>query len=86
MKAAKFDEKFRNLKAEEFFELYIKKGKIKSLTVGNDFKFGKDRSGDTDLLRNLCKENDIAFSLFEDFKVDGLRVSSSIIREHLEKG
>ena len=82
----KFDEKFRNLKAEEFFELYIKKGKIKSLTVGNDFKFGKDRSGDTDLLRNLCKENDIAFSLFEDFKVDGLRVSSSIIREHLEKG
>ena len=24
-----FDERFRNLKAEEFFELYIKKGKIK---------------------------------------------------------
>ena len=51
----KFDEKFRNLKAEEFFELYIKKGKIKSLTVGNDFKFGKDREGNVDILNSFSK-------------------------------
>ena len=57
IKSIKFDEDFRNQSAEEFFTNTLLNENIKFLSVGRDFKFGKDRSGDIELLNELCISN-----------------------------
>ncbi len=76
--------KIRHLSAEEFFEK-ISQG-VKGIVVGHDFKFGKNGSGNIKLLEKLCKDKGICLEVVEPVKVDGIRVSSSYIRELLKKG
>ncbi len=40
-----------NLEADEFIENILKKLNFKKIIVGSDFRFGKDRSGDIELLK-----------------------------------
>tara|TARA_B100001057_G_scaffold75203_1_gene69891 strand:- start:12727 stop:13608 length:882 start_codon:yes stop_codon:yes gene_type:complete len=80
-----FNKKFKDLSAEEFFNLYIKKETI-SLAVGRDFRFGKDRRSGVEALKKLCQENSIQFMVFEDFNINSTRVSSSQIRTELQLG
>ena len=54
-----FNQDFSELTAESFFTKYILDEGTKYLTVGKDFKFGKDRSGNVSILENLCKQNGI---------------------------
>lgn len=44
---AKFDNDFRNLSAQAFAEMLVKLN-VKSLVLGDDFRFGHDRTGDRD--------------------------------------
>lgn len=79
-----FDKNFMNLEATEFFETYLLKAlKAKSIHVGFDFRFGKNRTGDTVFLKQLCDKNNIQLSIQEPFLLNGLKVSSSLIRENL---
>ncbi|PNK60130.1 riboflavin biosynthesis protein RibF [Psychrobacter sp. FDAARGOS_221] len=48
---AKFDDRFRSLSATEFADLLTSKLNVKSLVLGDDFKFGHDRTGDSEFLR-----------------------------------
>ena len=81
-----FNQDFSELTAESFFTKYILDEGTKYLTVGKDFKFGKDRSGNVTILKNLCEQNEIKFEVFEDVDQGGERVSSTRIREQLSKG
>ena len=49
---AKFDEAFRSLSAAQFADMLIHHLRVKSLVLGDDFKFGHDRTGDSEFLRN----------------------------------
>jgi len=52
-----FDEKFKALSPEEFVsEILIKKFECKCVVVGENFRFGKNASGDTEILKKLCIE------------------------------
>ena len=81
-----FNQDFSELTAESFFTKYILDEGTKYLTVGKDFKFGKDRSGNVSILENLCEQNGIKFEVFEDVDHGGERISSTRIREQLSKG
>ena len=81
-----FNQDFSELTAESFFTKYILDEGTKYLTVGKDFKFGKDRSGNVLTLENLCKQNGIKFEVFEDVDQGGERISSTRIRDQLSKG
>ena len=81
-----FNQDFSELTAESFFTKYILDEGTKYLTVGKDFKFGKDRSGNILILENLCKQNGIKFEVFEDVDQGGERISSTRIRDQLSKG
>ena len=81
-----FNQDFSELTAESFFTKYILDEGTKYLTVGKDFKFGKDRSGNVLILENLCKQNGIKFEVFEDVDQGGERISSTRIRDQLSKG
>jgi len=81
-----FNQDFSELTAESFFTKYILDEGTKYLTVGKDFKFGKDRSGNVSILENLCEQNGIKFEVFDDVDLGGERISSTRIRQQLSKG
>ena len=56
---------------------------IKSLMIGDDFKFGKDRKGDFNFLFKLGQKKGIEVLKTETFKINDKRVSSTRIREVL---
>jgi riboflavin kinase/FMN adenylyltransferase len=85
IKSIKFDEEFRKQTAEDFFINTLVKENIKFLSVGKDFKFGKDRAGDIELLNELCISNNIELHVLDDFKANTVKVSSTLVRELLAK-
>lgn len=82
-----FDKAFSRLTAREFIQkILINLLKAKIVVVGENFRFGHDRGGDSRLLRQLASRYDLrVFSLPSVIK-DGSTVSSSLIRSHLQEG
>ena len=81
-----FNDEFRSTSAEDFFSKYLLEGNVKYLIVGKDFKFGKERTGDLELLKKLCARNGITIEVLEDLKSEDLKISSTLIRELLKNG
>jgi riboflavin kinase/FMN adenylyltransferase len=59
---------------------------VRCLVVGDDFRFGCDRAGDSDMLKAAGREN--GFDVIDTCTIeqDGRRISSSWVREELEAG
>jgi riboflavin kinase/FMN adenylyltransferase len=53
----------------------------KSISVGHNHHFGRDREGDADMLRSIGSERDFVVHAADMVYVDGLEVSSSRIRD-----
>lgn len=84
----KFDERLSQLSAEEFIEeILVRHLSVKHLVVGDDFRFGGDRTGDYGLLQSVGER--LGFSVEStktvECKESPLRVSSTLIRELLAK-
>ena len=78
--------KIKNLTADEFFDVLIKKYKMGAIIVGKDFAFGKNRQGNIPFLREKCKQNNIEFFVI-DFEEEGQsKISSSRLRAALKAG
>ena len=81
-----FTRKFANQSAEQFIEhLLVEKLGIKHLIVGDDFHFGKNRVGDFTMLTQAGKKFGFAVSDTASCKMANCRVSSTAIRQALEK-
>ena len=77
-----FTDDFKNLVPTDFFEIYLKN--CKYIVVGVDFKFGRSRLGDVELLRSLAKNAIV--NVIPPVTTDGLTVSSSAIRSAIYEG
>lgn len=85
MVCLRFDDRLASLSAEAFvLDLLLDKMAVKHLLIGDDFRFGKGRAGDYELLLNLSRQHDFQIERSETFLIDGDRVSSSRIREALQ--
>ena len=62
-------------------DLLIKKLNVKSLTVGDDFKFGKDQKGSVSDLVTYSKKGYFSIHIEDKHISDNKRISSSLIRE-----
>lgn len=83
----KFTRAFSKKSAQQFFkEVVIQNLRAKELFVGYNFSFGKDREGNIDILKHLCKKNGIVLHVFPPFKVAHEIVSSSKIRTLIQAG
>ncbi len=83
----KFNDEFKNTSAEDFFEnILIKKFNAKYIVSGDDWHFGKNKSGDVRLLEKMCGEKNIGFSVLKRIEINGETVSSSLIRESILNG
>lgn len=87
MYCQKFNDEFKNTSAEDFFEnILIKKFNAKHIVSGDDWHFGKNKSGDVRLLEKMCGEKNIGFSVLKRIEINGETVSSSLIRESILNG
>ena len=80
-----FTHEFAALSPEEFIETLLERG-ARALVVGPDFRFGKMRAGDVNLLMQLARERDFSVLIEPPVLLDGERVSSSAVREALSAG
>ena len=82
-----FTEAIRNMEPEEFIsEMLIEKLNCKAVVVGTDFYFGKNRSGTPDLLMEKGPELGLQVEVIDKIMDDGREISSTYVREELEKG
>jgi riboflavin kinase/FMN adenylyltransferase len=72
----------------EDFVRHILKDKLdmQALVIGFDHHFGKDRSGNTNLLKQMSELNGFHFTVVPEFTVDGKTVKSTVIRNELKSG
>lgn len=82
-----FTWEFSRKSPEEFLRnvLHEKIG-AKVVIVGSNYKFGKDKAGNVEMLREQGKALGFEVEVAEAVEINGLRVSSSRIREHLTGG
>jgi riboflavin kinase/FMN adenylyltransferase len=81
-----FNSKLRNYTAEQFVTSLLVKGLgVKQLIVGDDFRFGCDRSGNFEMLVEMGRVLDFNVQDTQTIEVDGERVSSTLIRRVLEQ-
>ncbi len=82
-----FDEKTRNMEPEIFVEkVLVDALGIKVLTVGDNFRFGHNRAGDTKLLEKLSMKYSFKLNVVPCLKFENENISSSRIRELLGSG
>ena len=74
------------LNPKEFLELLKKHLRMQGLVIGPDFALGKNRQGDTDVLRQLGAEMGFSLTVVPPMTIDGEVVSSTAIRKALAKG
>jgi len=75
------------LEAEEFVErVLVERLRVVGLCVGYDFGFGKGRRGNADLLRALAPRSGFWLEVVPPVSLDGLVVSSRMIRGLLGEG
>ena len=82
-----FDENFRNLTGEEFIrQILVEKLNVKHIIIGHDHVFGKNKSGNFELLQKLSKELDFVVQQLEAVKEGEFNISSTKIRNCLGNG
>ena len=82
----RFSERFAKLTAEEFIQdLLVKQLKVRYLSVGDDFRFGAKRAGDYHTLQEAGKTFDFTVEESHTHSFEQDRISSSLIRELLQK-
>ena len=82
-----FDEEFRNLTGEEFVrQILVDKLNVKYLIIGYDHSFGKNKSGNFELLQKLSKELDFEVEQMEAINIHENNISSTKIRNALLTG
>lgn len=67
-------------------DILLNKLNIKHLVVGDDFHFGKARRGNFALLQHRGQEFGFSVESTDSFELDGLRISSTLIRDALGEG
>ena len=82
----KFNKKFSKINANNFIKIIYKKINPTLLAVSNNFKFGKNRIGNVSLLKKFERNYGYRLLNIIPFKYLGFVVSSTKIRNFLQKG
>jgi riboflavin kinase/FMN adenylyltransferase len=83
----RFDRKLASLSADDFIgKLLIRGLAVRHVIIGDDFRFGKGRSGDFAALEAAGRQHGFSCEAMHTVEVDGERVSSSAVRDALAAG
>ncbi|SVA95310.1 uncharacterized protein METZ01_LOCUS148164, partial [marine metagenome] len=84
-----FDKALASLRPDEFIQrILVEKLSIKSIILGADFKFGKDRKGDLLLIKEKAQEYQFNVTVIKPVieANNKQKYSSSIIRKYIKNG
>jgi riboflavin kinase/FMN adenylyltransferase len=82
-----FSRALSNMEADDFLEkILFSRLDIRHFVIGYDFRFGRSQSGGMKLLKQKAKEKGIEVDQVQPFQVNGVTVSSSLIRKLLSRG
>jgi riboflavin kinase / FMN adenylyltransferase len=82
-----FNESFSQLDSQYYIkEVLVKHLHVKHLVIGYDHKFGKNRNGDIQSLKDASLSNDFLVEEISPKDIDHIAVSSSKIRKALDEG
>jgi riboflavin kinase/FMN adenylyltransferase len=84
--ALSFDRSLAALSARDFLGLLQQGGAIASISVGEDWRFGKGREGDVAFLRNMGEEHGFIVNALPPVMHEGERISSTRIRQSIRDG
>jgi len=79
-------QKVKDVSAMDFLLFIKEKFSPKIIATGYDFRFGKSALGDTQLISDFCKTNNITYYCTDAVTVDDEPVSSTCIRELISLG
>lgn len=83
----RFSQDFANLSAADFIkEVLVDKLKVAHLVVGQNFRFGANKAGDVQTLKDLGKKQGIGVSIIDLLETSIDTYSSSQIRHYLKNG
>ncbi|WP_201575571.1 bifunctional riboflavin kinase/FAD synthetase [Psychrobacter sp. H8-1] len=82
---ASFDASFRALSAQAFADILIQRLNVQALVLGDDFRFGHDRTGDSQFLRNYGLHVTNLQTVTDDNDT-AKRISSTRVRDLLLAG
>src|SRR6202795_2845550 len=81
----RFDECMRAMTPRSFVdELIVERLGTRHMVVGNDFRYGSNAGGTIESLRAAGEEHGFGVEQIAPFVFDGVRVSSTAVRERLE--
>jgi riboflavin kinase/FMN adenylyltransferase len=81
-----FSRAFAALSAEEFLDFLREYAHPTDVIVGEEFRFGSRRSGDTEFLKQYAAEHGFEATIIQRLEFDGQIVSSSHVRACLAAG
>jgi riboflavin kinase / FMN adenylyltransferase len=82
----RFNERMRAMSPEDFVEQLIVRGLgARHVVVGDDFRYGSKACGTIDSLRAAGRLRGFGVEQIAPFVLDGVRVSSTLVRERLER-
>lgn len=82
-----FTPEYANLSPRQFVkDILLDKIGVKAVFVGHDYAFGKGRKGNIDTLKQLGEELVFEVHVVDAVKVDAILVSSTKIRDTIQKG
>jgi riboflavin kinase / FMN adenylyltransferase len=82
-----FDREFARMSAGDFVKTLLV-GRIgpKAIIVGEDYRFGCNREGDTEFLQRMGDKYGFAVETVSGVQMDGTVVSSTLIRQFIQEG
>ncbi len=82
-----FNRQLASYQPEDFVrEILIRRLGMKALVIGYDHAFGKNRSGNGALLKEMAASEGFHFTLVPEFKINDQTVKSTVIRNELKSG
>ena len=83
----RFDAALAALPPERFVrDMLVARCGMRELVIGHDHGFGRGRSGDAETLRRIGETDGFEVAVVPQVEVEGIRVSSSAIRQSLASG
>ena len=81
-----FDDALRSMSWQDFADMLCRDYHAAGFVCGEDFRFGHKGQGDAALLRQYCSQRDLPFAAVPQQILQGLRISSTHIRQLLQRG
>lgn len=82
----RFDNELMHMHWREFADKLINNFEPAYMVCGHDYTFGYNGEGTAEMLKEVCLEHGVGCDIIQPVKMDGVRISSTLIRKLISEG